>query len=75
MFDLLDRVERLPRVGALVVAVLEDLRPGGRAADVTGFIVHRRQGQREHLVPGRLPPAVVTVDRSGTAVVLMCWSP
>jgi hypothetical protein len=43
-FDLLDRVERLPRIRALVVAVLEDQRAAGRAADVIGFL-HRRQGQ------------------------------
>jgi hypothetical protein len=42
-FDLLDRVERLPRVRALVVAVLEDQAAGGRAADVIGFLVQWRQ--------------------------------
>jgi hypothetical protein len=45
LFDLLDRVERLPRVRALVIAVLDDQVAGGRAADVIGFLVRRRQGQ------------------------------
>src|SRR5207237_1453960 len=44
-FDLLDRVERLPRIRALVIAVLEDQRAGGRAADVIDCLVQRRQGQ------------------------------
>src|SRR5216683_7956287 len=42
-FDLLDRVERLPRVRALVVAVLEDQRAGGRTAGVIDFLIQRRQ--------------------------------
>jgi hypothetical protein len=42
-FDLLDRVERLPRVRALVIAVLEDQTAGGRTADVIDFLIQRRQ--------------------------------
>jgi len=42
LFDLLDRVEGLPRVWALVVAVLEDQAAGGRAADVVDVFVQRR---------------------------------
>src|SRR5262249_35539542 len=45
LFDLLDRVEGLPRVRALVVAVLEDQAAGGRAADGGDVLVQRRPGQ------------------------------
>src|SRR5439155_1004635 len=45
LLDTLDRVERLPRVRALVVAVLDDQMAGGRAADVIDFLVQWRQGQ------------------------------
>jgi hypothetical protein len=45
LFDLLDRVECLPRVRALVIAVLDDQAAGGRAANMIGFLVQRRQGQ------------------------------
>jgi len=44
-FDQLDRVERLPRVRALVIIVLEDQAAGGCAANMIGFLVQRRQGQ------------------------------
>jgi hypothetical protein len=44
-FDLLDRVEGLPRVRALVIAVLEDQVAGGRAADMIDLLIQRRQGQ------------------------------
>ena len=43
--DQLDRVERLPRVRALVITVLEDQAAGGCAANMIGFLVQRRQGQ------------------------------
>src|SRR5262249_56759660 len=61
LFDLLDRVEGLPRVRALVVAVLEDQAAGGRAADVVDVLVQWRQGHLaaiRHRVPGhgRGPP-------------------
>ena len=42
LFDLLDRVERLPRVRALVIAVLEDQAAGGRTSDVIDVLVQRR---------------------------------
>ena len=45
LFDQLDRMEGLPRVRALVIAVLEDHSAGGRAADVIDFLVQRRQGR------------------------------
>src|SRR2546421_11836738 len=45
-FDLLDRVERLPRVRALVIAVLDDQAAGGRTPDVIDFLIRRRQAQR-----------------------------
>src|SRR5579862_705932 len=38
-----DRPERLPRIRALVVAVLEDQTAGGRAADVVNRLVDRLQ--------------------------------
>ncbi len=41
--DLLDRLEGLPRVRALVIAVLDDQPAGGRAADVIDFLIQRRQ--------------------------------
>ena len=44
-FDSLDRVERLPRVRALVIAVLDDQVAGGRAADMIDLLIQRRQGQ------------------------------
>jgi hypothetical protein len=44
-FDLLDRVEGLPRIRALVIAVLQDKAAGGRAADVIDFLIQRRQAQ------------------------------
>jgi hypothetical protein len=44
-FDLLDRTERLPGVRALVIAVLDDQTAGGRAADMVGVLVQRRQDQ------------------------------
>jgi hypothetical protein len=40
---LLDRAERLPRVRALVIAVLDDQVAGGRTPDVIGFLIQRRQ--------------------------------
>jgi hypothetical protein len=45
LFYLLDRVERLPRVRALVIAVLDDQAAGGRAADVIDLLIQRRQGE------------------------------
>src|SRR4029077_4933772 len=44
-FDLLDRVERLPRGRALVIAVLDDQAAGGRTPDVIDFLIRRRHGQ------------------------------
>jgi hypothetical protein len=44
LFDQLDRTEGLPRVRALVIAVLEDHTAGGRTADVIDFLIQRRQG-------------------------------
>jgi hypothetical protein len=44
-FDLLDRVEGLPRVRAFVIAVLDNQVAGGRAADVIDLLIQRRQGQ------------------------------
>jgi hypothetical protein len=43
LLDSLDRVEGLPRVRALVIAVLDDQAPGGRPADVIDLLVQRRQ--------------------------------
>jgi hypothetical protein len=45
LFGLLDRVEGLPRVRALVIAVLDNHATGGRAADVIDLLIQRRQGQ------------------------------
>ncbi len=45
LFYLVDRVERLPRVRALVIAVLDDQAAGGRAADVIDLLIQRRQGE------------------------------
>jgi hypothetical protein len=45
LLDLLDRVERLPRVRALVIAVLDNQAACGRAADMIDLLVQRRQGQ------------------------------
>ena len=42
LFYLLDHMERLPRVRALVIAVLDDQAAGGRAADVIDLLVQRR---------------------------------
>jgi len=39
LFDLLDGAERLPRVGALVVAVFDDQAAGPRAADVIDRLI------------------------------------
>jgi hypothetical protein len=44
-FGHLDRVEGLPGVRALVIAVLDDQAALGLAADVIGCVVERRQGQ------------------------------
>ena len=58
-FDLLDRVERLTRVRALVIAVLDDQMAGRRAADVIDFLVQRRRGQLaivRHRVESHGPP-------------------
>ena len=44
-FDLLDRVVRLPRVRALVIAVLDDQTADGRTPDVIDFLIWWRQGQ------------------------------
>jgi hypothetical protein len=38
LFDSLDRVEGLPRVRALVIAVLDNQVAGGRAADVIDLL-------------------------------------
>jgi hypothetical protein len=45
LFDLLDRTECLPRVRALVIAVLDDQAARWRAANVIDLLVNRRQGQ------------------------------
>jgi hypothetical protein len=45
LFDQLDRTEGLPRVRALVIAVLEDHMAGGRTADVIDFLIQRRRGR------------------------------
>jgi hypothetical protein len=42
LFDSLDRVERLPRVRAFVVAVLDDQKAGGRAARVIDVLIQWR---------------------------------
>jgi hypothetical protein len=44
-FDLLDRMERLPGVRALVIAVLDNQWAGRRAADMIDLLVQRCQGQ------------------------------
>jgi hypothetical protein len=49
LLDLLDRAERLPRVGAFVVAVLEDDRAACRAADVVEVGVYGVDARRELL--------------------------
>jgi hypothetical protein len=41
--DLLDRMAGLPRVRALVIAVLDDQTAGGRTPDVIDFLIQRRQ--------------------------------
>jgi hypothetical protein len=41
----LDHVEGLPRVRALVIAVVDDQMTGGRAAHVIDLLIQRRQGQ------------------------------
>ena len=41
--DPFDRAKRLPRVGAFVVAVLDDETSGRRAADVIDLLVERLQ--------------------------------
>jgi len=46
LIDLLDRMERLPRVRALVVAVLEDHMRVARPADVVDRLVERREHRR-----------------------------
>jgi len=43
--DLLDRMERLPRVLALVVAILDDQGPGTRTTDVIDFLIQRLRAQ------------------------------
>jgi hypothetical protein len=45
LLDAFDRPERLSRIRALVVAVLEDQPPRGRAADVVNRLVDRLQGR------------------------------
>src|SRR5690242_21615119 len=45
LFDSLDGMKGLPRVRALVVAVLNNQAAGGRAADVIDLLIQRRQGQ------------------------------
>jgi hypothetical protein len=55
----LDRVERLPRVRALVVGVLDDHTAYGRAPDVIDVLVQWRQGQLvvvRYRVEGHGPP-------------------
>src|SRR5579862_2761043 len=52
-------MERLPRVRALVVAVLEDQAADGRAADVIDLVVQRRHGHLvivRHFTEGHGPP-------------------
>ena len=44
-FNPLDRAERLPRVGAFVVAVLDDETSGGWAANVIDLLVERLHGR------------------------------
>ena len=50
-FDAFDFPVRLPRVGALVVAVLDDNRTRGWPADVVDHVVHWLQGRL--VLPGR----------------------
>ena len=45
LFYLLDRMERLTRVRAFVIAVLNDQAAGARAPDVIDLLVQRRQGE------------------------------
>jgi hypothetical protein len=54
LLDAFDRPERLPRIRALVVAVLEDQPPRGRAADVVNRLVDRLQG-RLVVLPYHIP--------------------
>ena len=69
-FDLLDRMEGLPRVRALVIAVLDDQVAGGRAADLIDLLIQRRQGQLAVLrrcVDGhRIPPGACGQIAPGT---------
>jgi hypothetical protein len=67
LVDQLDRVERLPRVRALVVAVLDDQRAGRRAADVIHFVV-QRQGQLaviRYRFEAHKPPPGLRADSAG----------
>ena len=43
--DVLDRVERLPRIRALVIAYSRISGRAGECADVIDLLVQRRQGQ------------------------------
>ena len=49
LLDQLDRMEGLPRVRALVIAVLEDHAAGGRAADMIDFLIQRRRSWGHNL--------------------------
>jgi hypothetical protein len=71
-FDLLDRVEGLPRVRALVIAVLDDQVAGGRAANMIDLLIQRRQGQlavrRRCVDSHRTPPGACGGIGLGPAV-------
>jgi len=71
-FDLLDRVERLPRVRALIIAVLDNQAAGGRAANMIDLLIQRRQGQlavlRRCVDSHRTPPSACGQIGLGPAV-------
>jgi hypothetical protein len=70
-FDLLDRVEGLPRVWTLLIAVLDDQAAGGRAANVIDLLVQRRQGQLavvRRCVQRRRAISCGAADPAGSAV-------
>jgi hypothetical protein len=72
-FDLLDRTERLTRVWALVIAILDDQVACGRAADMIDFLVQRRQCQltvvRRCVESHGPPPGGFGQIRLGSAVL------
>jgi len=73
--DVLDRAEHLPRVRALVIAVLDDQTAGRRTPDVIDLLIQRRQRSarrqariwRTTLRPGKVlvPPLVLGMHGPG----------